>query len=147
MYHLLKLIKLSVKKKQNFKQECNPVGCVPSAAVAISPRGECLPQCMLGYQPPGTRPPPPDQAPPTPQDQAPPMSGPPRPGTPFPPPPPPRGQTHACEKITFATSLWMVKILKKWKKILEKLGNFVSPEKWKPCKLCQFISQGPNYNI
>ena len=33
------------------KQECIPVGCVPSAAVAVSPGGG-LPQCMLGYQPP-----------------------------------------------------------------------------------------------
>ena len=25
------------------------------------------------------------------------------------------------------------KILEKWQKILEKSGNFVSPEKWEPC--------------
>ena len=39
------------------KQECIPVGCVPSAAVCW---GEgCLPQCMLGYTPlPGSGPPP-----------------------------------------------------------------------------------------
>ena len=32
------------------KQECIPVGCVPSAAVAIC--WGCLPQCMLEYTPP-----------------------------------------------------------------------------------------------
>ena len=26
------------------------------------------------------------------------------------------------------------KILEKWQKVLEKSGNFVSPEKWEPCK-------------
>ena len=26
------------------------------------------------------------------------------------------------------------KILEKWKKMLEKSGNFVSPEKWEPCQ-------------
>ena len=29
-------------------QECIPVGCVPSTAVAVHGK-ECLPQCMLGY--------------------------------------------------------------------------------------------------
>ena len=38
------------------EQECIPVGCVLSAAVAVSPR-EGLPQCMLGYQPPRADPP------------------------------------------------------------------------------------------
>ena len=31
------------------KQECIPVGCVPSVAVAVEMG--CLPQCMLGYMP------------------------------------------------------------------------------------------------
>ena len=37
------------------------------------------------------------------------------------------------------------KILEKWEKILEKSGNFVSPEKWEPCLykyLLQSISFG-----
>ena len=37
-------------------QECIPVGCVPSAAVAVCYGGGCLPQCMLGYTPPRPRP-------------------------------------------------------------------------------------------
>ena len=84
----------SLPYESMIKQECIPVGCVPSARVAVSPGGS-LPQCMLGYQPPWSRPLP-DQAPPgtrhTPhgtrhprQDQAPPWDQtPPRPGTPLP---------------------------------------------------------------
>ena len=87
------------KKKQPENQECIPVGCVPSAAVAVSPRGG-LPQCMLGYQPPPrTRHPPQEQTPlgpGTPQNQAHPS-----PGTRH----PSCGQTHTCKNITFATSL------------------------------------------
>ena len=33
-------------------------------------------------------------------------------------------------------SLEKKKKLEKWKKILEKSGNFVSPEKWESCKVC-----------
>ena len=62
-----KLIFLKTIKKNN-KQECIPVGCVPSAAVTargggvgggrgMSAWGRCLPQCMLGYTPPGRHPP------------------------------------------------------------------------------------------
>ena len=45
------------------KQECIRVGCVPSAAVAVSPRGFCLSACWdtspspPGADPPGSRPP------------------------------------------------------------------------------------------
>ena len=31
------------KKKETKKQECIPLGCVPSAAVAVPGRGVCLP--------------------------------------------------------------------------------------------------------
>ena len=34
------------------------------------------------------------------------------------------------------------KILEKWKKILEKFGNFVSPEMWKPYKCLQLYLWG-----
>ena len=44
---------------------------------------------------------------------------------------PPCGQTHACKNITFATSLRTV-ITGKWRKVLEKLRNFVSLEKLEP---------------
>ena len=131
MYHSTAVVKFS------FGQECIPVGCVPSAAVAVSPGGgrSAWTKCMLGYQPPWSR-------------------HPPRPGSlgarsrpplletfckaywdttcnacwdSTPPPrdllqgmlgyhlqgmlgyhPPPRGQTHTCKNITFATSLWTV---------------------------------------
>ena len=33
------------------------------------------------------------------------------------------------------------KILEKWPKILEKSGNFVSPEKWEPCNAFMHINQ------
>ena len=56
------------------QQECIPVGCVPSAAVAVSLSGGGSASVHAGI--------------PTPRDQA-----------------PPRGQTDACENITFATSL------------------------------------------
>ena len=32
------------------------------------------------------------------------------------------------------------KILENWKKILEKSGNFVSPEKWEPCETHDWLS-------
>ena len=41
----------SVCSRINYKQECIPVGCVLSTAVAVT--GVCLPQCMLGYVCPG----------------------------------------------------------------------------------------------
>ena len=41
-----------IRRRTSCKQECIPVGCVPSATVAVC-WGGCLPQCMLGYhQPP-----------------------------------------------------------------------------------------------
>ena len=61
-------------------------------------RGGGLPQCMLGYQPPPRTRHPPGADP---LDQA----HTPRPGT-----HPPCGQPHACENITFAASLWTVKV-------------------------------------
>ena len=52
---LLQLQQLQFKKKQ----ECIPVGCVPSAAVAVSPRGRGAPQCRADIPreqtPPGSR--------------------------------------------------------------------------------------------
>ena len=43
-------------------------------------------------------------------------------------------------KVDKVFSLKKNKTLKKywtkWKKILEKSGNFVSPEKWEPCTVC-----------
>ena len=107
-----------MNKKLFLKQECIPVGGVKSAAVAVSPTGRggvYLSACW------DTTPPeadPPDQAPPRtrqtippqaePPDQAPPRTRHP-PGSRHPPPPGagnhPRGQTYACENITFATSL------------------------------------------
>ena len=60
--------------------------------------GGCLPQCMLGYQPPLEQAPLPREQ--TPRDQAAPRSR-----------HSPRGQTHACENITFETSLRTVKII------------------------------------
>ena len=64
------------KKKQPENQECIPVGCVPSAAVAVSPRGGGLPQCMLGYQPPPrTRHPPRNRPPPGTRHTPPPEPG------------------------------------------------------------------------
>ena len=83
------------------EQECIPVGCVPSAAVAVSPGGSAsvhagIPAPLLGAaprtrHPPGSRPPweqthPPGAAPwkQTPQTRYPPGSRPPRPGTPPP---------------------------------------------------------------
>ena len=108
------------------KQECIPVGCVPSAVVAVSPgRGGVWPQCMLGYQPPPDQTPPPEQTPPrtrhcppgpdtpqtrhtpgpdTPQDQTPSGTRHPLeqtlPGTRH----TPTLDRHACENIAFATS-------------------------------------------
>ena len=35
---------MAVYEKLKKKQECIPVGCVPSAAVAVSGWGECLPR-------------------------------------------------------------------------------------------------------
>ena len=39
---------LSSDKDQR-KQECIPVGCVQSAAVAVGGGGGHIPQCILGY--------------------------------------------------------------------------------------------------
>ena len=39
------------EEESHTKQECIPVGCVPSAAVAVCWGGGGLPQCMLGYTP------------------------------------------------------------------------------------------------
>ena len=47
------------------RQECIPVGCVPSAAVAVSPGGVCLSVCWDTNIPLGADPPP-DQASPPP---------------------------------------------------------------------------------
>ena len=118
------------------EQECIPVGCVPSAGVAVSPAGgRSLPQCMLGYpqeqtprtrhppsslhgtrHPPGadplprTRHPPPRADPPWDQALSPPGSRhPPGPGTPPRSRHPSCGQTHTCKNITFATSLRTVR--------------------------------------
>ena len=108
--------------KEKKQQERIPVGWVPSAAVAVSPGWVCLSACTDTNPPwdqalPRSRSPhgtrhtprpdthprdrhPPDQA--TPLGQAP-------PGPVKTPPRPPRGQTHACENITFASSLRTVK--------------------------------------
>ena len=67
-----------VLRKFIWKQECIPVGCVPSAAVVVSPGGVCLSACW---------------------DTNPPGADPPRTRH------PPCGQTHTCKNITFATSL------------------------------------------
>ena len=98
--------------KTNQEQECIPVGCVPSAAVAISPGGVCLSACWdTTTTPPGADPPgpgTPGSRPPQ-EQTAPGTRHLPGPGT------PPGGQTHACENITFATSLrtvkrWLLKV-------------------------------------
>ena len=78
------------------QQECIPVGCVPSAAVAVSPGGGvCLSECWEKHHPQ-------DHAPPFPRDQAPPRDQ---------AHPPSCGQIYACENITFTTSLRTVNIL------------------------------------
>ena len=74
------------------KQECIPVGCIPSAAVAVCSwgGGGILPQCMVGYtHPPGPGLDPPGQTPqplpwPGPRD------------------PPEDRMTDTCKNITFA---------------------------------------------
>ena len=71
------------------QQECIPVGCVPSAAVAVSPGG-VFASVHAGIPTPGSSPP----GPGTPHYQASPKSR-----------HPSCGQTDACETITFATSL------------------------------------------
>ena len=87
----------------HYKQECIPVGCIPSAAVAISPRG-VLPQCMLGcpppleQTPPGSRPP--GQTPP-PQEQTPP-----RPGTPLGADPPNQAPPEQTPLETCCKACW-----------------------------------------
>ena len=107
------------------KKECIPVGCVPSATVAV-----CWGVCLSAFWDPQTRHPlrtrQPPLGPDTPQDQAPPRPGTPSgtrlplgpgppqdqvsPGTRHPPGPgtPPRGQTDKYKNITFATSLQTV---------------------------------------
>ena len=94
--------------KMYTKQECIPVGCVSSAAVAVSSGGRGgLPQCILGYKPPTGPGTPPTRHPQTrspPSDQALPQTRHPRDHA------PPCGQTHTCENITFATSLRTVNI-------------------------------------
>ena len=134
IYNMQCFIKLKLHDAVQLKQECIPVGCVPSAAVAVSPGGggACPDQARPG---PGTLP-----GPGTPWTRHPlpgttsPGADPPAAGIPptrhplweqTPPvarhagiPPamhagiarPPRGQTHTCKNITFATWLWTVKI-------------------------------------
>ena len=91
------------------QQECIPVGCVPSAAVASLQGGSASVHAGIPMPPgPGTSreqtPPglgtPPQSRHPLPRDQTPP-----EPGTPWEQAPPLCGQTDACENITFATSL------------------------------------------
>ena len=120
-------------------QECIPVGCVPSATVAVCFQGGSPPprsrpphsRHPLSQVPPGpgtpsgTRHPPWDQAPP--QDQAPPWEQ-----TPYCKAcwdticnawwdsiPPVDRMTDTCKNITFATSLRMVKMMPR--------NNFICP--------------------
>ena len=60
-FRKIKLDDFSIKYENSIKQECIPVGCVPSVAVSVGGGGVCrggsawegcLPQCMLGYTPP-----------------------------------------------------------------------------------------------
>ena len=102
------------------EQECIPVGCVPSAAIPVSPGGGCLsaeqtpppgadipPQQTPPWSrhPPGAdNPPPPSRHPRSrhPSEQTPrPRADTPRSRVQA--PPPPRGQTDACKNKTFAT--------------------------------------------
>ena len=130
MYHSIAVFKFS------FGQEYIPVGCVPSAAVAVSPGGSAsvhagIPAPPGADTPPTRHPSPPDQAPweQTPLretckacwdtacnacwDSTPPrdllqgMLGYHLQGM-LGYHPPPRGQTHTCKNITFSTSLWTV---------------------------------------
>ena len=83
-----------------FKQECIPLGCVPSKAVAVYPRGSVSVHAGIPTSPP----PPWDHAPLppgpcTPWDQTLRTMHPPRADL------PPCGQTDTCKNITFATSL------------------------------------------
>ena len=99
------------------KQECIPVGCVPSAAVAV-----CFQERVSTPPGAGT---PPEQAPP--RSRHPPWSRPPGADPPWRPvarhagipparhagiphPPPSHMDRHTCKNITFATSLRMVKL-------------------------------------
>ena len=112
------------------EQECIPVGCVPSAAVAVSPVGGGESASGHAGIPPGADPQnqaspwaaplgpgtPPEQTPHgtrhcPPWDQAPPRDQAPRPegGTPLRSRHPSCGQTHTCKNITFATSLRTVR--------------------------------------
>ena len=114
---------MNLIKKFTKKQECIPVACVPSVAVAVSPRGLCLTACwdtsLPQEQTPRTRHPPdqPTLGADTPQEQTPPDQAPPLETcckacwdtTPCPPP----GQTHTCKGITFTTSLRTVMSCKK----------------------------------
>ena len=100
------------------KQECIPVGCIPSAAVAVSPGGQ-------------SRPPPRADTPKadTPQEQTPPWSRHPHGSRPpWEQTPPPRGQTYDCKSITFATSLRTVKkvLLQRISKIHCSVGTRVA---------------------
>ena len=81
--------------KYQTKQECIPVGCVPSAPVAISPGGRHPPP--RSRHPPGADTHTPRADTPgadTPWEQTPPQEQ-----------TPSCGQTHACKNITFATLL------------------------------------------
>ena len=76
---------INIFRKPSIQQECVPVGCVPSATVAV-----CFWVGSLHPPPPQSRLPP-DQAPPgsrPPPEQAPPRNRPPGPGTPRPGTPP-----------------------------------------------------------
>ena len=77
--------KLKWKFKNSFKQECIPIGCVPTAAVAISGVGAVSPSSDQTTIPRPIHPPPPFRP-----DQT----------TPY-----PRGQTGSFKNITFPTSL------------------------------------------
>ena len=43
------------------------------------------------------------------------------------------------DQVFSLKKLSIKKILENGKKILEKSGNFVSPEKWEPCHRCLYI--------
>ena len=124
IYNMQCFIKLKLHDAVQLKQECIPVGCVPSAAVAVSPGGSAQTK-----HPPQTRHLPPTRHHPLgadphwsghPLDQVPHLGTDPRhckacwdttcntcwDSTPR----PPCGQTHTCKNITFATSLRTVKI-------------------------------------
>ena len=82
--------KLTYNMRTLQQQECIPVGCVPSAAVAVSRGGGCI--CPVGCT--------------WSRGGAPGPGGGGAPGQAL----PPCGQTHACKNITFATSLRTVMI-------------------------------------